>query len=527
MYHSIERVVNCACAEISLILYIEDSNNEHDDSRALKDKGSMVYRIFNRLDEKIFIRGHNALEIKDLKQLLSTVPVIKAKRLQKESGYYFEPGVIDAISRYGIDILIQKGLEALPVEILSASRYGVWAYQFEGDPHGFWEAIKGQPETKEMLLLFNEDFRSGRIIYRSSSSTYPFSPARNRNRSLWKASSFLPRQIALLSYLGGNEFFSETESYQQEDGSHFNRASKMPPSNWLCLWLIVRLIFRNVHELFSRIFYQDAWFLLFSPVSFDSISFKDFKRIVPPKDRFWADPNIIRKDNRYFVFIEEFIFQEKKGQLSVFDLDRSGKYSLPVPILKKEYHLSYPNIFEWKGQYYMVPESADHGTIDLYECIDFPYKWAFKMHLMENVKAVDTTLLFQNNRWWLFTGISENEESFPEVELFLFYSDDPLTSSWKPHPRNPIVSDVKKARPAGQIFSRDGRLFRPSQDCSYTYGFGFDLNEILILSETEYREKSIISVKPDWDRKITATHTYGTDGQIQIIDAYTKRRKFL
>jgi hypothetical protein len=267
--------------------------------------------------------------------------------------------------------------------------------------------------------------------------------------------------------------------------------------------------------------------LLFGLGSIESTTFKDFKQINPPKDRFWADPNIIKKDNRYFVFIEEYIFRTKKGQISVFELDRSGKYSLPVQILETDYHLSYPNVFEWKGKYYMVPESAENGTIDLYECIEFPNKWVFKLRLMDNIKAVDTTLFFHHGKWWLFTGISENEESFPEVELFLFYSDDLLTSSWKSHPRNPIVSDVKKARPAGQIFLRDGKLFRPSQDCSYTYGFGFDLNEILVLSETEYNERSTIAVRPDWDKRITAIHTYGTDGQIQIIDAYTKRRKFL
>jgi len=127
----------------------------------------------------------------------------------------------------------------------------------------------------------------------------------------------------------------------------------------------------------------------------------------------------------------------------------------------------------------------------------------------------------------LFTGISENEGSFPEVELFLFFSDELFTSQWKPHPLNPIVSDVKKARPAGRVFEKDGKLYRPSQDCSKSYGYGFDLNRILVLSETEYREERDVAVRPDWDKKIIATHTYGAEGLFRMVDAYAKKRKFL
>ena len=170
-------------------------------------------------------------------------------------------------------------------------------------------------------------------------------------------------------------------------------------------------------------------------------------------------------------------------------------------VLEKDYHLSYPFIFEWNNKYYMVPESRANKTIDLYECVEFPDKWNFKQHLMENISAVDTTLIHYANKWWLFTAIAENEAAAPNVELFLYYSDDLFGGEWNAHPLNPIISDVKSARPAGKLFIKDGKLFRPSQDCSTTYGYCFDLNEIEVLSETEYREKKTFSIKPNWDKK--------------------------
>ncbi len=527
LYHSIERIINSNLVELSLIVFNEYKSIDYEKPKDIKNRRSIIYQVFNAIDERIFIREHDALKIMNAENLLSGVPSVKVNPIKREMADYIEPGEIDKIRGYGLDILVKLGFDTLRGEILTAAKYGVWAYRFHGDPHGFWEVIRAQPETRSDLLVLNEEANGGRIIYSSSSFTYPFSPARNRNCSLWKSSSFLPRQIALLFLLGEKKFGLETEKYCCEDAPRIRKGTETPPSNIMSLWLVSGLLIRIIREMFSRILFLDGWFLLFDLGSNGSIPYKDFKNIVPPRDRFWADPNIIQKDNRYIIFMEEYLFKSKKGRISVFELDQIGNHSIPVPILEKEYHLSYPFVFERNDRFYMVPESAANRTIDLYECIEFPNKWVHKMTLMENVRAVDSTLFFYHGKWWLFTGISENEGSFPEVELFLFFSDDLFTREWKPHPLNPIVSDVKKARPAGRIFEKDGKLYRPSQDCSKTYGYGFDLNKILVLSETEYREESDVSVRPDWDKKIIATHTFGTEGRFRMVDAYTKKRKFL
>ena len=527
VYHSIERIINSNPVELSIIVLNECQSNESENANDLKNKRTIIYQIFNAIDKRIFIKEHNALKIVNAENLLSGVPSIKVKPIKKGMIDYFETAVIDKIRGYGLDILVKLGFNTLRGEILTAAKYGVWSYRFDGDPPGFWEVVKSHPETRSDLIVLNEEANGGRTIYSSSSFTYPFSPARNNNCALWKSSSFLPRQIALLFLLGEKKFFLETDKYCVGNAPRSSKGTETPPTNLLCLWLIAKLLIRIIRELFSRMFYVDGWFLMFDLGSNGSIPYKDFIKIVPPKDRFWADPNIIQKDSRYYIFAEEYLLKTRKGRISVIELDQFGKHSMPVPILENEYHLSYPFVFKLKDHFYMVPESAANRTIDLYECIEFPNKWVHKITLMENIKAVDSTLLFYRGKWWLFTGISENEGSFPDVELFLFYSDDLFTRKWKPHPLNPIVSNVKKARPAGRIFSNDGDLYRPSQDCSKTYGYGFDLNKILVLSENEYREETTISVRPDWDKKITAIHTFGIEGPFRIVDAYAKKRKFL
>jgi len=295
--------------------------------------------------------------------------------------------------------------------------------------------------------------------------------------------------------------------------------------NISALGLIAKLFANIIFRIYQKAFYLDQWYLMFDLNKDISTSFCRFKEVIPPKDRFWADPHVIQADGHYYIFVEEYIYKIRKAHISVIEMDGQGNCRDPIRVLERGYHLSYPFVFEWEGKYYMVPESAENKTIELYECIEFPHKWRFKMNLMENVNAVDTTLFRYCGKWWLFTGMAENEGSLPLVELFLFFSNELFTREWNPHSLNPIGSDVTRARPAGRLFTRNGRIFRPSQDCSKMYGYGFDLNEVLLLSETGYLEKEWISVRPDWDKKIQATHTFTNEGQLTIIDAFMRRRR--
>ena len=100
-----------------------------------------------------------------------------------------------------------------------------------------------------------------------------------------------------------------------------------------------------------------------------------------------------------------------------------------------------------------------------------------------------------------------------------------MSDKWISHPYNPIVSDIRTSRPAGNIFIYDGKIYRPSQDCSGRYGKAFNLIQILIINEKEYKEKEVIKVSPDWEKKLKGAHTFNFDDNFTIIDTYTFRRR--
>jgi hypothetical protein len=520
----VRRVADDNAGEFVLVVL-----NANSDKLQKNNRSTIVYSIYNRIDEKLFTKEPSPFALKNIAELFSNVPIIKAAPIIKDNNSFLSESDIQYIKKYQLDILIKFGFENLQFETLDVSKYGTWFYYhgddriMKGGPPGFWEAVENWSETGSALLAAGGKFSPNRVLFRSHFMTYPLSPARHRSYYFWAAASFLPRQISLLQRLGEEKYCQETEKFNKAPLREIKRYQA--PSNFSALMAIGKIIVRLIKEFFQRKLYLDQWFLLFSLKKDVSDDFKEFIKLMPSKDKFWADPHIAQVNGKYYIFIEEWLNANNKGHISVIEVDKTGNWTGPVKVLDKEYHLSYPFILNLNDKYYMVPESRGNQTIDLYECTDFPHQWAFKQHLMENVSAVDTTIMYYSNKWWLFTGMAENEAAAPNVELFLFYSDDLFGGEWIAHPQNPIVSDVKSARPAGSLFMKDGKLFRPSQDCSKSYGYGFDLNEIEILSETEYRERKIISIRPDWDKKIQATHTFANCGNLTVIDAFTQTPK--
>ena len=525
VYYVIQRVTKENSGEFNLVILNEDTSGSN------KTKiDTSVYSIFNQIDEKLFTKEPDPFELKNTAELLINVPAIKIHPVQDGRISSLSDLDLEIIREYQLDILIKFGFEDLELEALDASKYGTWFY-YHGDDRimrggtpGFWEVAENWSETGTALVSVGGSFALDRVLFRSHFMTYPLSPARHRSYYFWATVSFLPRQLSLLQRFGKEKYCREIERFNAAPLRRIKRYEA--PSNLPATISIVKIIGRLIKEFLQRILYVDQWFLLFSLKGDGFDGFSKFNKIMPQKDKFWADPHTVQVDDRYYVFIEEFLHAKNKGHISVIELDKTGNWKPPVKVLEKDYHLSYPFIFEWNDKFYMVPESGANKTIDLYECAEFPYTWIFKQCLMDNVSAVDTTLIYYSGKWWLFTAMAEHAAAMPHVELFLFYTDDLFGGQWIAHPQNPIVSDVKSARPAGSLFKEDGKLFRPSQDCSKAYGYGFDLNEIEILSETEYRERKTVSIRPDWDKKIRATHTFATCGNLTVIDAFTQTPKF-
>jgi hypothetical protein len=273
------------------------------------------------------------------------------------------------------------------------------------------------------------------------------------------------------------------------------------------------------------LFIVERWILAYSFGEFLAKPAQSFPRLIPERDRFWADPHIVSRNDESYVFFEELPFSTRKGHISVVKLSEHGIASPPVRVLEKPYHLSYPFVFQWDGVFYMIPETSQNRTIELYECTRFPDKWEPKRVMMEDVCAVDSTIFFHQSKWWMFANIAEREGNETLDELFLFYTDDFRTGTWTPHPLNPVVSDIRNARPAGKVFEHQGSLIRPAQDCSRCYGGTTNLNRIVTLNEKQYEEVHLQTLNAAWGENFVGLHTLSVSPCLTVIDLCAREWK--
>ncbi len=286
----------------------------------------------------------------------------------------------------------------------------------------------------------------------------------------------------------------------------------------------IQRVVRKIKKTLLSFFFLDQWVIMTGKnISHNSLEWSALRPLVPGGDRYWADPFIVEKDNRYYVFIEEKILAAGLGRIVCLTLDEDGSLVSNQVVLERPYHLSYPFIFEYQNEMYMLPETASNRTLELYRCQHFPNQWQFVKTLMTDIYIVDATLLEYEKKWWLFANVKEEGGSSLDA-LHLFYADSPLADKWTAHPLNPIVKDMRSARPAGRIFIRDGKLIRPSQDSSRRYGYALKFNRIDKLSENEYEETNVASFFPKGG-KILATHTFNQSGDLTVVDAIIRRTK--
>jgi len=287
---------------------------------------------------------------------------------------------------------------------------------------------------------------------------------------------------------------------------------------------ILQRILRRLDKTLAAPFFTDQWVVMTGRgMDHLSLRWEALTPLIPPADRYWADPFVMQRDGRLFLFVEEKIYAVGKGHIACLEIDARGSVVARHTALEAPHHLSYPFLFEHQGQLYMLPESAANRTVDLYRCSRFPDQWAHARTLLSGIYAVDATLLEHSGRTWMFANVKQAAGSSLN-SLHIYWTHDVLAGEWHAHPRNPVIRDLGSARPAGAIFSHDGELIRPCQDSSRRYGGALKFNRILRLDEVDYKEEFVSGFAPR-GRAIRATHTFNRAGDLTVVDAVLRRRR--
>ncbi len=297
-----------------------------------------------------------------------------------------------------------------------------------------------------------------------------------------------------------------------------------PHGNILATKAFLVTLSRVFNKIRRQLFKDDRWVLKTgSAQAFRTGGPQELKFLESPANTFWADPFIIHENGKTYVFVEDCPASTGKGHLSCIVLGAEGEPGSVEKILDKPYHLSYPNVFRYNDKWYMIPESSENLTIDLYESTDFPFKWIHRKTLLSDIRAFDSTLLWKDGRIWLFCTVCRHAAASPDDDLFIFHTDDLLEGNWIPHQLNPVKSDPYTSRPAGAIWRSGDEIFRPAQTGVPVYGHALVINKILELTTSTFRETTIESFLPG--PGYLAMHTLNNAGDQVVVDVIPDRSR--
>jgi len=493
-------------------------------------KEAWLFRLWRHLDRILFgtVPTSAASQLADHRlEFVSR----GAERVRASGGCALSAAALEALKRSKPDLIVQIGGQNCIQELTGIAEHGVWWVpdSAAGTSNAWWlrAALKSHGVFETLLKGYSPHERQCRILRRSFAAVDGVSLSRNQASRRRKISELL---IGELIDFGRSkaEYLKTLEDREREtlDNSHPEIAS--PPTTFELIRFFLAWACRGVARRIERCFWREHWFVAYRvnagipPASTHAM--QNFHLVTSTSDRFYADPFAIEKDGKTYLFFEDYPFDKGKGLISYVEIDASGSCTKPETALECDYHLSYPHVFEHAGEIYMVPESMEARRVDLYRALDFPGKWTLEKTLLGDLSGVDPTIFFHNGKVWLFVSGVRSEHCVNE-ELFLFYADS-LWGEWISHPANPIVSDVRRARPAGSLFLHDGQIIRPAQDCSASYGRAVSFNRIDVLSETEYRETPVSVIGPEWRAGNRGTHTFNQSQNLQTVDGRLLIRRY-
>lgn len=201
---------------------------------------------------------------------------------------------------------------------------------------------------------------------------------------------------------------------------------------------------------------------------------------------FIADPFMFVEDGEWDMFFEVFAGRGRIAHANSDDRGKTWRYNQIV--VERQFHISFPQVFKWKGEYYMTTEE-ESPVRRLYRATEFPTEWE-EVDRLYNVthfgsgNVTDHALFRWNNKWWSITGGDSN--------TYLFYANSLVDGDWSAHEKNPVVENrPTAARPAGRPIVWDDNVLVFYQDVKQYYGHRVRAYRITDLSPSAFADHEV------------------------------------
>lgn len=474
-------------------------------------------------ERSILLRRSRAERAVDLAAEWRSVPRVYCRRDRRgDTPVVLAHGDVKRVRRHGLDVILKLTLDEVGGEILDAARHGVWA--FEHGPNervrSFWEVYRGDPVTRVSLTRLGEARGRDIVLHEGWFRTITHSLVASRDAARFGVGDWPSRALCELELGAAAGCGTRVGAAAGEHAG----VSRPLPSNARMAVFAMRQARRAGARVVRGLIRPEQWTV--GVVQAPIHAFLEAAPTPPPRwlpapsrRHYLADPFGLPRPEGPVVLCERYDFRRRRGE--IVSLTLGGDAQPSGPVLPLEGHASYPYLVATDGEVYCIPENHQSRSASLYRAVRFPDRWERVATLVEGIAVVDPTVFRHEGRWWL---VCTDENLGSESKLHAYYAGR-LHGPWTPHLLNPVKTDARSSRPAGTPFVHQGRLIRPAQDDSRSYGGAVVLNEVAALTPTTFSERVVARVEPDASGPYRqGLHTLSAVGDTTLVDG--KRQVF-
>ena len=497
-------------------------------SNSLKKKnlfGKLLIYTQMKIESSFFYKSPSTVNRLDISDFLNDIPEIDLHPERK--GFLDKFSLEDAnkVKTYNLDVILRFEFNIIRGDILHAAKYGMWSFHHgdnainRGGPSGFWEVALKQPTAGVTLQQLTPELDGGLVIDKAYYSKH------------W---SFVKTNIMLtensVNLLLKNLRLLKEGIYNPEKSLVYSNPLYVAPKPLVALKYIFHFYSTFCSKVFERIVSKFGtrfccWTLFIGKGDFMQATLFRIKPAKLPKHEFWADPFLYKRENDTYVFFENYSYKTKLGKISCGKIENKTITNV-VDVLDLDYHLSFPYVFEHKGDLFMMPETSENKRLEIFKCIEFPNKWELHRTAFDGEFIVDAFFHTDKNKdLWLFMNKLSATDSEPDSELYIYKVDSPELNAIESHKLNPVMIDARRARNGGSTFTSNGKTYRPSQSNTHgIYGRALNINEIEMLTLNEYQEKIVVTVEPNFRKGLERIHHLHQLDGMYVFDAAYKRK---
>ncbi len=450
------------------------------------------------------------------------VPSLKMNSLRGAPNLEYQD--MEVLKNAHLDALVNLSSQKIEEEIVQLFPFGMLTLRHNKDvlgnslPYSFWELLKRSSTLEVIIEQTQYNSRTEIVLDRAFFNPH-WSVVRSDNIILEGSVSLFMKTLENLSKRSSHERVNVPESLSKQNGIGLIDVSRY------CLRFYFRLFQKFSEAIYVKIFgwHYQCWTLFIGQGSFLESDLFKLKPMKLPKNEFWADPFLFKNKRNTYVFFETYCYKAKKGKISCGLLE-NGKLINVQDVLERDYHLSYPFIFEDNGEIYLMPETVENKRLEVYKCVRFPDSWELYTTAFEGEMVADAFFYRDfSNQNWLFVNKKPIESLPLNTELYIYRVDSVKLEVLEPHAQNPVIIDSRVARNGGAIFHYQGKVYRPSQrNIDGVYGKALNINKVLELSIDKYEEENYRIFEADNSKGLISMHHLHQLDNMFIFDAAHK-----